>query len=134
MHMEFGFTNDSKQHEAAVAFRTALVADGWSVKQNDKTDDTYTSHYKDGWCVQILSRNNVGKWKHEASVNAWGPDGMSVKVPTVYNFEAMKAGLRRCGLCNAEGVDTQRYSFAGRCCAKCIDGARAKFEKPGWCD
>lgn len=132
--MQFGFTNDTKQYDEAIAFRAALLADGWSIKQNDKTEDTYTSHYKDGYCVQVMSRTKIGKWKYEAQVNAWGPDGMTIRAPTVYDFAAMQRGLRHCGLCKAADVETQRYSFAGRCCAKCIDKARAEYERPGWCD
>lgn len=132
--MDFGFTNDQKQYDEAIAFRDALRGDGWTCSQRDKTDDTYTSHSKSGFAVQVVSRAKAGKWKYEAQVSAWAPDGMSLRVPTVYDFSKLAAGIRHCNRCHADDVETHRFSFAGRCCEKCLPEARRVAEYPGWCD
>ncbi len=42
--------------------------------------------------------------------------------------------LNTCDLCH-ESVgygNLNRFSFAGKCCTKCLPAARAKYEQPGW--
>jgi len=135
---EFGFTNNKIWYERAVAWREAAVADGWSIRP------TYEKHepveraaqlMKEGFACQILTRDNSTekrKYAFEATVNVWAPDGMSILVPDVYDWQAIKAAVRTCSACGASDVDVHRYSFAGRCCEKCLPELKAKYEKPGW--
>jgi hypothetical protein len=77
-------------------------------------------------------REKKGKWAYEASISIWGPDGMAVGVPELYEWGAVKAGLRTCNACGKTDVETFRFSFAGRCCNDCIPAMRKKHEYPGW--
>lgn len=148
--MDFGFTNDDKIYRAVVAFRDAAIADGWThiPTYQCEPEERASRLSKDGFTMQILTRsrdNEVldpsrgyhhsvhGKWKYEAQVSIWGKDGLGVSlIGPVYDMERIKTGVRRCDSCRAEDVDTERYSFAGRCCAKCRPAMAAKYEKPGW--
>ena len=62
----------------------------------------------------------------------WGPDGMQVVVPVIYDATKLIAGLRACLYCDAQDVPTQRVSFAGRCCATCFSEQKRIQEYPGW--
>lgn len=148
--MDFGFTNDKNVYDEVVAFRDAAIADGWShhATYQNEPEERASRLSKDGFTMRILTRsrdNEVlnpaagihrtmhGKWKYEARVSVWGRDGLGISlIGPVYDMARIKAGLRRCDACRAEDVDTQRYSFAGRCCAKCRPDMAAKYEKPGW--
>jgi hypothetical protein len=138
--MDFGFTNDDAKLHAAEAFRDAAAADGWSIRPTYGSEgiDRASSLARDGFKMSILTRNNSdrkgGKWKHEAQVSIWGPDGLAIVPPDTYDFAEISARTRRCGYCKANDVETERVGFAGRCCAKCLPNMRAKIETPGWCN
>lgn len=148
---EFGLTNDDKEYREVVDFRDAAIADNWAhhATYGNEAEDRASRLSKDGFTMKVLTRsrdNEVldpksgyhhsihGKWKYEAQVSIWGPDRLAINVTPPYNWEQIKAGLRRCHACQAEDVDTQRYSFAGRCCANCRPEMAKQHEKPGWCD
>lgn len=131
----FGFTNDQAEYDAAVAFREAAKADGWTCVPtygDSEPVERAARLMRDGWVISILAREKVGKWKYEANVHAWGPDGMSIRTPRVYDFQVMQAELRTCKACGATDVPTHRYSFAGRCCEQCLPEMRRQHEGPGW--
>lgn len=148
--MEFGFTNDDKVYNEVVAFRDAAIADGWThhATYESEPEERAACLYKDGFTMRILTRsrdNEVlcpergyhhsvhGKWKYEASVHVWGPDGLGISLlGPVYDLGQINTGLRRCDSCGSEDVDTQRYRFAGRCCTNCRPELARKYEKPGW--
>lgn len=131
---EFGFTKDQEEYQAAVAFRTAAIADGWlcTATYENETTESAASLTREGFNMQLITRRNVGKWSFQASVSIWGPDKLSILVPKVYNWNEIQAGLRRCNSCMKTDVETQRFSFAGRCCANCIQAMRTQHEYPGW--
>ena len=140
--MDFGFTNDQARYDAAIAWRTAAIADGW------KAEPIYpaTEHSvgesmerackltRDGFVAQVYTRSPSGRWKFEAKVNAWGPDRRAILVPVVYSWEAIQAGVRTCRYCKAVDVETHLVGFAGRACAACLPEQRRRQECPGWCD
>jgi hypothetical protein len=132
----FGFTNDRDVWEAAKAYRAAAVADGWSIAPTYNTEavDRASTLHKDGYRMSILSRDStVGpKWRYEASIAIWGPDGMVIKAPEQYDWGFIQGGSRRCNVCGAEDVETARFSFAGRCCEVCLPEMRAKHERGNW--
>ena len=148
--MNFGFTNSDEVYREVCAFRDAAIADGWShtATYESEPEERASRLIKEGFVMQILSRsrdNEVlcpergyrysvhGKWKYEAQVNVWGPDGLGISLTDLkYDWQKIKDGLRRCDSCGAQDVDTQRYSFAGRCCAKCRPEMARQYEKPGW--
>lgn len=133
--MDFGFTNDDAKFAAANAWREAAIADGWEATPCYSSEPlTAMCHLsRDGFKVRVASREKQGKWKYMADVCGWGPDGLSIRLPTVYSgFELIQQQLRHCNKCEADDVDTQQYSFAGRCCSNCIDQARKQHEYPGW--
>ena len=105
------------------------VADGWAgepLYPKSASSQSAARLTKDGWTVHIL--NGISR----SSVAVWGPDGLRVKTPFPYSFEALIQALRTCLYCSAENVDTQRVSFAGRCCGACITEQRKRLEYPGW--
>lgn len=126
---------------AIVAWREAAIADGWQHKPTytHEDEDRATSMSRDGFKVMLLVRDLDGrqaKWvtRPEYDICAWGPDGLTVEVPDTYDMEALRTGVRECANCGAKDVDTQRFSFAGRCCARCLPAMRAEHERPGWYD
>lgn len=82
----------------------------------------------------ILSREANHKYKYEANISIWCPEGIAIAVPLVYDFETIKELVNRCGKCGAEGVKTKRVAFANRVCESCLPEARKQLEKPGWCN
>lgn len=141
---EYGYTNDQAALERVQAFVAAAIADGWeqSIYFEGEPVDQACKLRRDGFVMSVLSRTFTptrwqpqSRFKFTAQVSAWGPDELALDIgPDYPGFEAFQAALLKCLLCGAEGVVTQRYGFAGRCCAACLPAARAKFEKPGWCD
>src|SRR6266478_4034061 len=114
----FGFTNDFREYERVVAFRDAAIADGWSHEPTygSESEERASRLNRDGFSMQILTRsrgNEVldpargmhrsvhGKWAYEAQVNVWGPDGMSIDIGPAYDWEAIKAAVRKCPECEA---------------------------------
>jgi len=139
--MEFGFTNDKEHFLSVVSFRDAAINDGW------EAEATYPKHEdisqasklnKNGFVMMIITRitdpsqRYPSKWKYQASIHIWGPDGLAIIPPSEYSWDEIRAGLRICANCGREDVDTQRYSFAGRCCEECLPKMRELHEKPGW--
>lgn len=84
-----------------------------------------------GWTVQTLAREHESG-RAEAMIYAWGPDGLAVDVPPLFDMRALEAATRSCSRCEATDVETQRVGFAGRVCAACIKDARKEVERPGW--
>ncbi len=123
--MDFGLTNDKKRLAAAKQFRLDALADGWveETPLHSKEPLEQYSHLSrsTGWKMHIMARVNKdgGKFKYQVSVDIWGPDMLCIKVPMQYDRAVIKAGMKRCSLCSAEGVETTRFSFAGRCCINC---------------
>lgn len=129
----YGYTNADSEYERVVSFRDAAVKDGWTIGPNgNESPDTWARLERDRWVGHVLARKNVGKWKYQAEVSMWAPDKLSIVVPDIYLWDEIKAAVRTCCLCGAKDVDTQRYSFAGRCCAACRPAAAARFEKGNW--
>ena len=70
----------------------------------------------------------------EAGLHLWGPDRLAIDPPEVYDWDAIRAELRRCPECGETDVATVRVAFANRACEKCAPALRAKLETPGWCN
>lgn len=139
--MDFGFTNDRAKWEGANVYREAAIAGGWTCEATYKSEpvDSAATLSRDGWKLSIISRDKSdkgGKWKYEASVHVWAPDGLQVTVSNQYDFEQLKAAIRNCNECGADDVETTRYSFAGRWCLKCNSSPELnkKYHYHGWCD
>lgn len=133
--MDFGFTNDDARFAAATAWREAAIADGWDAKPSYASEamDRMCKLERDGFVVRVASRTQMGKWKYQADVCGWAPDGLQIRLPTVYtDFELIKQQVRHCSDCNKDDVDTFRVSFAGRVCASCLPAAQKAREYPGW--
>lgn len=138
MKNEFGFTNEAAEFERVQTFKRACLSDGWTIAatyQHESIERAFKLT-KDGFLIQGLTRTNEPdkKWRYEASLSCWGPDSLAISLPDTYDFESIKIGVRACDACDASDVDTHRYSFAGRCCAKCLPEMKRKHERPGWCD
>jgi hypothetical protein len=121
-----------KRYIEVCAFRDAAIADGWSHEPtygNQEPEESACTLKRDGWIMMVFARK-----QHDVSISIWAPDGLDVKAPGVYNWDEIQRGIRRCNACGAEDVKTTRYSFAGRCCEKCLPAMRAKHEFPGWAD
>lgn len=133
----FGFTNERHHIENVRAFVVAAVLDGWSIEATYESEsiESAAKLRRDGFVMSVLMREKDagGKWRYEASISIWGPDGLAIRpVPHPYNAEAISAGLRVCSNCKDKDVPTERFSFAGRCCAKCLPRMRELHEQPGW--
>jgi hypothetical protein len=128
------------EYELTKKFRDAAIKDGWYHRPTYgkiESEDRAMSLDKQGFYMMVLTREYVGKGyrnNYECSVSIWGPDGLSITMPDEYDWNTIVRGLRVCHNCGASDVDTQRYSFAGRCCAKCRPEMAKKHEYPGWCD
>lgn len=137
---EFGFTNDENVMKGVRQYVSDAVADGWTIEPTYKTESADRAAHlrRDGFVMSVIARDDRDqkgrRYMFSASVSIWGPDGMAIRPPRFYNFDEIKARVRACDHCGAKDVETVRYSFAGRCCAKCLPEMRAKYEKPGWCD
>jgi hypothetical protein len=107
--------------EAVRAFRDAAVADGWLIDATYKTEsvDRASTLQKDGYTMQVITREPQGDMNASANVHVWGPDGLSIKPPTVYSFDSLKQVSRCCQYCSAVDVETVRVGFAGRACKPC---------------
>ncbi len=127
-------------YKRAVAWRDAALADGWlstATYGESEAEDRASTLTRDGFKASIITRTPEPKpWnpnpKHEGCVTVWGPDRLDVRPGQTYDWEYIKAGLRHCGECNADDVDTARVAFANRVCVPCLPEARKKYEKPGW--
>ena len=128
---------------AAIAWREAAVADGWVIRPTygqESVERAASLSHPDGFAAMVLARDNRGHDRPQqcyvpsvtAEVNVWGPDGLAVETGDAYDMDAIRAGLRICKTCGASDVDTQRYSFAGRCCASCRPKMAEKHEYAGW--
>ena len=100
------------------AFRDAAIADGWWPDPKFGFDRDWFA--KDGFSLCVGA-------SEDAKPMIWGPDGLQIKPPAVYSFDAIKAGLRRCYYCAASDVDTVRVGFAGRACKACQPKEEAKL-------
>ena len=123
---------------AAMQFRLDAEADGWSVGPSyghEPVEHAFRCT-RDGFVISGLTRPGSEKFLPTGSINAWGPDGVSINpIPIVYpGFDAIKALVRHCPECGSDDVDTVRIAFANRACANCAPALRKKLEKPGWCD
>jgi len=134
---DYGFTNDKEHLEAVIEFKLAAINDGWEcipTYQNESVDRAATLK-REGFIMMILTREHSNiKWRYEADIHIWGPDGLSIDAPKQYDMNKIKEGLRICDQCGVKNVDTQRVGFANRVCADCIQVARKKYEFPGWCN
>ena len=113
--------------------------DGWRLEPIYQNESVDSAAYlkKDGYVIHVIRRvpnqpQHTTKW--ETEMCGWGPDGLCINLPKVYSMDALNKALTHCDVCGKDNVETQRYSFAGRCCSNCIEGARKKHEYPGWCD
>ena len=129
----YGYTNSDAAYARVSAFRDAAVKDGWSIGPNSsESPETWARLTRDEWVMHVLARKNIGKWKYQAEVSIWAPDKHSIVPPQEYNWDENKSAVKTCCLCGAKDVETQRYSFAGRCCAACRPAAAAKYERGNW--
>lgn len=136
---DFGFTNKVELLRAAEQFRDAAKSDGWEMRATygSESIERASTLERDGWSMMVLTRNNESEGrgkKYEAAVHIWAPDRLAVEVPEFYDFAELRRRTRVCSHCKTQDVDTQRYSFAGRCCEVCLPKMRAATEQPGWCD
>jgi len=136
---QYGFSQDRADIEAVTAWREAAIADGWTSEptygDREPEQSAARLRHPEGFVAQTIAREfppERSRYRYSASVNVWGPDGMSVIPPNTYDMAAIRGALRTCENCRATDVDTVRFSFAGRCCQKCRPAMAAKFEYPGW--
>lgn len=123
-------------------FRDDAVKDGWSIKPtyDHESVEFASSLSKDGFVMSILTRtydlNKYPKVKnlYEIDISIWGSDSLQIEPPKEYDMRKIIDGMRICSHCGKTGVDTFRYSFAGRCCKDCLPALREKYEQTGWCD
>jgi hypothetical protein len=135
---QFGLSNSLDHIESVRQFRDAAIADGWEIKPTygaHEGQDSAASLTRDGYKMIILTRDKTSenrKWKYVASIDIWGPDGISIATPELYDFDAIKHGVTTCPVCGATGVKTVRVAFANRACEACAPELRKKLERPGW--
>lgn len=131
----FGFTNDLTVLEAVRQWRDAAIADGWTERDMDNDPRRRRSHLnRDGYTAHTVTRegSDGSKWKCEAAIYLWGPDGPAIEPPSIYDWAAITAGQRHCPVCGRDGVETFRIAFANRACAECRPCLRAKLEVGNW--
>ena len=126
--MDFGFSNDESRIIAAEMWRDAALADGWSGEATyaptEGMDRAARLQHPEGFQAQIITRrrrpeDKRQKWAFEASIAVWGPDGLAVAPPNVYDMTAIRASIATCRYCGTHSVKTVRVGFAGRACEAC---------------
>lgn len=131
----FGLTNNVTALSGAIQYIEDAVDDGWN------SEPTYTHEgissaatlTREGFKIMVLARTlTESRFRYQANVSIWGPDGLGIRPPELYNFEHIKEGLRVCNECGEADVDTFRYSFAGRACKDCLPAMKKNFEGRGW--
>ena len=117
-----------------VAYYEAMKADGWDSAPTyaSEPESRHATLWKDGFSAHAKMRTKVGKWKYEAQISIWGPDGLHFRPWQEYSMERLIAAIRTCSMCGATDVETVRFSFAGRCCKPCLPEVKKKHEFPGW--
>jgi hypothetical protein len=137
------FKPSEEMKRFVVAWRAAAIADGWehTATYGLEPIERACRLKREGFLVSILTREpwegnkSIPATKStEYSINAWGPDGLSLKITALYSFEDLKRNLLLCGECGKYSVSTSRVAFVNRVCPKCIVAARKKYETKGWCD
>lgn len=149
MKNDFGYTNDPTELANVVSFREAAIADGWTLEKvyDHEPADSYGKLSRNGFLMHVNARDAERqhewgahkkgeryKYRYQAEITIWGPDGLVVKAPSPYSWEEISSGTTICSKCKSRNVPTQRVGFAGRVCAACLPEARASIETPGWCD
>ena len=117
-------------------WREILIEDGWALEptyRHEPLEHAWGTR-KDGFLIRGLARPIPGPHGTypRPDLTAWGPDGMQIILPGEYDWEEIRRAVRTCIACGKTNVDTQRYSFAGRCCADCRPEMARIHEKPGW--
>lgn len=137
MKNDYGYTNSDSEIESVRQFVADAIADGWvqSKRYDSEPVERSCELTKDDFKMAVLTRvGGVGKWKYQTSIHAWAPDRLAIRLKEKYDWSIFENAQTTCNLCFKTGVETQRYSFAGRCCSECIDQARKDHEQPGWCN
>ena len=118
--------------EQVQQFVDDAAADGWQVKAIYRNDLGDIKLSRDGFIVHAyLDPNRLDS--RTPQLSAWGPDGLAISpVPMPYSMTRFLETLTYCSHCGAKGVETFRYSFAGRACSQCLPALKAEHEKPGW--
>lgn len=120
-------------------WRRAAEADGWSIEatyEGEPLEQAWRAR-RDGYQVLGIARPENAHTKGTlpvATLAIWGPDGLAISPPPIYDWPAIQLGAQTCMGCDAAPVPTERVAFVGRYCATCAPLERAKQEKPGWCD
>jgi hypothetical protein len=139
-----GYTEDRRQLEAVRAWVKAAEADGWSLRPTfpkNETAESAATLERDGFKLMTLARvhqpqDRPGLRKraefYAVSIHLWGPDGVAIEPPPLYDWGAVRAGLRKCPECGAEDVETFRVAFANRACGSCRPALAKALEFPGW--
>lgn len=136
---EFGHTNNPAAKHKLDKYINDMVNDGWSFWPTYGAAESFLSAitlerlgYK---CVAVNRTLEPGlKFRYECAISMWGPDGLRLDVPEKYSWSEVLANAEICDICRSKHNPSHRYSFAGRCCEKCLATARQRFEPPGWCD
>ena len=134
---DWGLTNYQEDLDAVIVFREAAHADGWDRQPlfGNEHMDSASKLTKAGFVMHTLTRTNdpkQNKYKFTSNISIWGPDGLAIPAPLFYSMEALIKATRTCPICKKDDVDTQRYSFAGRCCKDCLPEMQRIHEYPGW--
>lgn len=121
---------------AALAWREAAIADGWTSKPTYGHESELTAFTleRDGFKIQGIARPCEPGTVGSAELSCWGPDRLAIPVGETYDWEAIKSAVETCGYCSAHPVKTKRVGFAGRCCDACYPEMQRRIETPGWCD
>jgi hypothetical protein len=126
--------------EALDAWVAAAMADGWTSSPiyGDREDEGRARRLaKDGFVAQVY-RRLPGHPQHprwfknaELNVSVWCPAGRWVRVPEVYDFDALKAASSVCDRCG-KVAEMHHVAFASKACADCLPQMRQTHEYPGW--
>jgi hypothetical protein len=136
---QYGFTNNPTLFEAVEQYVADAMADGWSIipTYGDENVDRAATLNRDNFVMMIINRSAAngkkpGRWRSESHISIWGPDGLSIPPPRIYDWDTIVAAQTKCSVCGSSGVETKRYGFAGRCCEACLPRMQAKHEYLGW--
>lgn len=113
-------------------FVEAAKNDSWQYEATYKLEsiDTAITLRREGFVIMATLR---GEKHYSHSLSMWGNDGLAIKIPTHYSFEAIQHAMLVCEKCDTIG-QTVRVAFANRMCPQCRDKYRPTYEAKGWND
>ncbi len=125
-------------------WKTAALADGWAIKPTygehesvDRAASLEKDGYNEGSIPEKLQKKPEASRDGESQgqLHYYLRSSLDLESPvTTPGFSRRSEIPKLCSECGQVKPQTSRVGFANRVCDDCKPAAKAKYEKPGWCD